>query len=174
MQLTRATDYAVRIMIHLAILPEATRLAAPELARGINAPESFVSKILQQLVQHGLVTSYRGAGGGFQLAIPPEEISLLHVVEMMEGPLQINLCLPGESSCCRKSWCGAHPVWNRAQDALKQMLASASIAQLARDSAARISLAANLKQKTAHTKNETFQIEHPIEPSLPGPRKQQD
>ncbi len=77
MQITRATDYAVRIMIHLAALPEETRLAAPELARGIQAPESFVSKVLQQLVQRGMVTSHRGAGGGFQLAVAPESVSLL-------------------------------------------------------------------------------------------------
>ena len=134
MQITRATDYAVRIMIHFAGLPEGTRLAAPELARGIQAPESFVSKVLQQLVQRGMVTSHRGAGGGFQLAVTPEKVSLLDVVEMVEGPLQINLCLAGEASCDLSSWCGAHPIWNDAQAALKKVLASASIARLARDS----------------------------------------
>ncbi len=138
MQITRATDYAVRIMIHLASLPEETRLAAPELARGIQAPESFVSKVLQQLVQRGMVTSHRGAGGGFQLAVAPENVSLLDVVEMVEGPLQINLCLAGEASCDFSSWCGAHPIWNEAQTALKKVLASASIARLARDSMANL------------------------------------
>lgn len=173
MQLTRATDYAVRIMIHLATLPEETRLAAPDLARGIGAPESFVSKVLQQLVQRGLVASYRGAGGGFQLAVPPEKISLLEVVEMVEGPLQINLCLPGEASCDRKSWCGAHPVWSQAQDALKKVLASASIAQLARDSLANLNAAANPRNKTPKAKGETLQIESKAPPQ-PGRRKRQD
>jgi len=136
MQITRATDYAVRIMIRLAALPEEERLAAPELARGIQAPESFVSKILQQLVQRGMVTSHRGAGGGFQLAVAPENVSLLDVVEMVQGPLQINLCVAGESSCDLSAWCGAHPIWNEAQAALRKVLASASIARLARDSMA--------------------------------------
>lgn len=139
MQITRATDYAVRVMIYLATLPEVARIPAPALARGIQAPESFVSKVLQQLVQRGMVTSHRGAGGGFQLAVRPEKVSLLDVVEMVEGPLQINLCLPGEATCDRKSWCGAHPIWSEAQAALKRVLARASIARLARESVANLS-----------------------------------
>jgi Rrf2 family protein len=153
MQITRATDYAVRIMIYLAALQSETRVAAPELARGIEAPESFVSKILQQLVQRGMVTSHRGAGGGFQLAVRPETISLLDIVEMVEGPLQINLCLPGEATCDRKSWCGAHPIWSEAQNALKSVLASASIARLAKDSLT------NFSKMSASTPARTLQIE---------------
>lgn len=153
MQITRATDYAVRVMIYLAILPEETRVAAPVVALGIQAPASFVSKVLQQLVRRGMVTSHRGAGGGFQLAVPPEKISLLDVVEMVEGPLQINLCLPGEASCDRKSWCGAHPIWGDAQAALKNVLASASIARLARESVA------NLAKVAESTAQKAVQIE---------------
>jgi Rrf2 family protein len=157
MQITRATDYAVRIMIHLAALPEDTRVAAPELARGIQAPEAFVSKVLQQLVQRGMVTSHRGSGGGFQLAVVPESVSLLDVVEMVEGPLQINLCLAGEASCDRSSWCGAHPIWNEAQAALKNVLASASIARLARESMA------NLANEASKNPNGNIRIQ-PAEP----------
>ena len=122
--------------------------------RGIQAPESFVSKVLQQLVQRGMVTSHRGAGGGFRLAVLPEGVSLLDVVEMVEGPLQINLCLAGEASCDRSSWCGAHPIWNEAQLALKNVLASASIARLARESMA------NLAGETNSTENGNIRI-HP-------------
>jgi len=136
MQITRATDYAVRVLIHLATLPESSRVAAPVLAQAIRAPESFVSKVLQQLVQRGLISSHRGAGGGFQLAVLPGNVSLLDVVEMMEGPVQVNLCLEGEAACDFSSWCGAHPIWNEAQTALKNVLASASIARLAKDSTA--------------------------------------
>ncbi len=134
MQITRATDYAVRVMTHLATLPEGARVPVAELARAGGAPESFVSKVLQQLVRCGMVTSLRGMGGGFQLAVRPEQVTLLEVVEGVEGPLQINLCLPGIQSCDRKSWCGAHPIWEEAQAALKRTLASATIAHLAHDS----------------------------------------
>jgi Rrf2 family protein len=134
MQITRATDYAVRATIHLGMLPTLVRVPGPALARAIGAPESFVSKVLQQLVQAGLVSSQRGMRGGFQLARRAADISLLEVVEAVEGPTQLNLCLPPEPDCSRKEWCGAHPVWAEAQEALVRVLGEASIAQLARAS----------------------------------------
>jgi Rrf2 family protein len=134
MQINRATDYAVRATIHLARVPASTRVPGPELAQAIGAPESFVSKVLQQLVQAGLVTSQRGMRGGFRLARRAADMSLLEVVEAIEGPTQLNLCLPQGPNCSMKAWCGAHPVWAEAQAALVKVLGKASIAQLARDS----------------------------------------
>lgn len=135
MQITRATDYAVRVMIHLASVPALTKVHGPVLARAIDAPESFVSKVLQQLVQAGLVTSQRGTRGGFQLARRATDISLLQVVEAIEGPTELNLCIPAGPNCNKKDWCGAHPVWMEAQAALVKVLGKASIAQLAHDTA---------------------------------------
>ena len=134
MQINRATDYAVRVTIHLATIPVSARVSGPALARVIGAPESFVSKVLQQLVQAGLVTSQRGMRGGFQLARRTADMSLLEVVEAIEGPMQLNLCLPQGPNCSQKEWCGAHPVWAEAQAALAKVLGKASIAQMARDS----------------------------------------
>jgi Rrf2 family protein len=134
MQITRATDYAVRVTIHLATVPALTMVPVPVLAHAIDAPRSFVSKVLQRLVQAGLVTSQRGTRGGFQLARSAADISLLDVVEAIEGPTQINLCLPQGPNCKRKDWCAAHPVWADAQAALVKVLGKASIEQLARDS----------------------------------------
>ena len=138
MQITRATDYAVRVTIHLAAVPASARVPGPVLARAVGAPESFVAKILQQLVQAGLVNSQRGMRGGFQLARSAADMSLLEVVEAVEGPTQLNLCLPPEPDCNRKEWCGAHPVWAEAQAALVNVLGKASIAQLACDSTANL------------------------------------
>ncbi len=130
MQITRATDYAVRVTIHLATVPASTRVPGPVVARAIGAPESFVSKVLQQLVQARLATSQRGMRGGFQLARGAADMSLLEVVEAIEGPTQLNLCLPEGPNCSRKEWCGAHPVWAEAQAALVKVLGKTSIAQL--------------------------------------------
>ena len=140
MQITRGTDYAVRVMVHLATLPEGSRVPVTELARVGGAPESFVSKILQQLVRSGMVNSSRGMGGGFMLAVDPANVTLLDVVEAIEGPLQINLCLPGEHTCDRKTQCSVHPVWQEAQAALKAILRTASIRRLARESTAILAL----------------------------------
>jgi len=130
-------------MVYMAMLPHESRVPLSQLADAGGAPVSFVSKVLQRLAQRGMLTSNRGRGGGFQLAVNAEETSLLQVVEAIEGPLQINLCLPGEQTCDRKSWCAAHPVWNEAQDALKHVLASASIARMARESMANLAAAGN-------------------------------
>jgi Rrf2 family protein len=134
MQINRATDYAVRVTIHLATVPVLARVPGPVLARAIDAPESFVSKVLQQLVQSGLILSQRGMRGGFRLARRAADISLLEVVEAIEGPTQLNLCVPPGSNCSRNDWCGAHPVWAEAQAALVKVLGKASIAQLAHNS----------------------------------------
>lgn len=120
--------------MHLAMVPASVRVREPALAHAIDAPESFVSKVLQQLVQAGLVSSQRGARGGFQLARPADDISLLEVVEAIEGPTQFNLCVPLGPNGSRKDWCAAHSVWMEAQAALVNVLGRASIAQLTRDS----------------------------------------
>lgn len=132
MQLTRAADYATRVMVHLAGLPAGSRASLPELAAAVEVPDHFLSKVLQALGRNGLIQSQRGASGGFVLSADPERISLLDVVEAIEGPIRLNLCLgPGEG-CTRKSRCPVHLVWANAQDALVGVLRAASIASLAR------------------------------------------
>ena len=133
MKINRATDYAVRVMLQLASLPLKSKgqLVALERATGVRG--SFLSKVLQRLVHAGLVTSYRGNGGGFCLPVNGDKISLLEVIEVMEGPTHLNQCLISGLSCERKPWCGVHPVWERAQAALKEVLGGVSIGQLARD-----------------------------------------
>jgi Rrf2 family protein len=131
MQLTRAADYAVRIMIHLATLPSGSCPSGAELASAQEIPEHFAIKVLQGLVRARLLASYRGSGGGFALAVDPEQISLLDVVEAIEGPTALNLCLTQPSSCARHPLCAAHRVWVEAQAAMTGVLRAASIASLA-------------------------------------------
>ena len=71
MQLTRAADYAVRVMIHLAKLPDGTRVNRDGLAEAADVPTHFLSKVLQILVRARLIAAHRGTSGGFSLAIPP-------------------------------------------------------------------------------------------------------
>ena len=137
MQLTRAADYAVRVMLHLATLPRGVRASRAQLAKAAEAPPSFVAKILQQLVGAHLVRSHAGRSGGFELALPPAQVSLLDVVTAMEGPVCLNHCLPPIKDCQRSSWCPAHPIWAEAQAALQRVLADASLDRLLAANAAR-------------------------------------
>ena len=138
MQVTRATDYAVRIMLELASLPLGEKVQLNELIESTGVRGSFLSKVVQRLVHAGMVSSHRGTRGGFSLRVPGEEITLLDVIEAIEGPTQMNLCLGNGPGCDRKSWCGVHPVWQKAQSAFIQMLASESIAHLARETKANL------------------------------------
>lgn len=131
MQLTRAADYAVRVMIHLAALPAGTRVQRNSLAEATGVPESFMSKVLQGLVRARLITSRRGIDGGFELAPAAENRSLLDVIEAIEGPIQLNFCLGPGHNCERQNYCAAHFVWAEAQDAMTQVLRRAKVADLA-------------------------------------------
>jgi Rrf2 family protein len=132
MQLTRAADYAVRVMIHMAGLPPGSRTSRSALALAAACPEQFLSKVLQDLTRAGLVVSHRGNTGGFELPAGPSGACLLDVVEAVEGPIRLNTCLHNDEACERQSWCPAHSVWARAQDAMVTVLRETSIADLAR------------------------------------------
>lgn len=132
MQLTRAADYAVRVMIHLAGLPAGKRTSRTELAEAAECPEQFLSKVLQGLTRAGLIVSHRGNTGGFELPDVHRTASVLQVVEAIEGPVRLNLCLHADHVCPRQVWCPAHPVWAEAQDAMAKVLEAASIDELAR------------------------------------------
>ena len=102
-----------------------------ELSEAAGVRQNFLSKILQRLVHEGLVSSHRGTGGGFCLREVPRRVTLLQVIEAMEGPTQLNVCLGEGPSCERKTWCGVHPVWRKAQEVLAEVLASVTIQELA-------------------------------------------
>jgi Rrf2 family protein len=131
MQLTRAADYAVRVMVHLATLPEDQRALLPELARATEAPGSFLSKVLQSLAHAGLILSRRGKAGGFSILARGRSASMRDVVEAVDGPICLNVCLNGGKDCDRRSWCPAHPMWARAQRAMLDVLMSATVSAMA-------------------------------------------
>jgi Rrf2 family protein len=137
MQLTRAADYAVRVMIHLAGLPPETRASRAELAVAAECPEQFLSKVLQSLTRAGLVLSHRGNTGGFELPNLHREATMLEVVEAIEGPMRLNICLNSDRACARQEWCPAHDVWTNAQAAVAQVLRGTTITQMAEKAAVR-------------------------------------
>ncbi len=132
MQLTRAADYATRVMVHLAGLPTETRASRSELAETAQCPEQFLSKVLQSLTKAGLVVSHRGNTGGFELPADKRNSSLLDIIEAVEGPVRLNICLVSDDSCPRQSWCPAHGVWIEAQEALLRVLRQTNISELAK------------------------------------------
>ncbi|MGA2149993.1 MAG: Rrf2 family transcriptional regulator [Bryobacteraceae bacterium] len=132
MQLTRAADYAVRVMVHLAGLKPGVRASRAELADAAGCPEQFLAKVMQTLARAQMVISHRGNTGGFELPEAQRRASLLDVIEAVEGPIHLNLCIDSACGCERKSWCPAHRVWVEAQVAMTGVLRNARLDDLAR------------------------------------------
>lgn len=133
MQLTRAADYAVRVMITLAGMPPGARASRESLAGAAEVPSQFLGKVLQSLTRSQLIVSHRGSRGGFSLARPSSNISMLDVVQSIEGPIQLNVCLGQDDACGRRWFCSAHEVWRTAQAVLSGVLQSAKLDRLAAD-----------------------------------------
>src|SRR5436305_13602933 len=117
MQLTRAADYAVRVMMHMAGLKPGTRTSRSELATAAGCPAQFLSKVLQDLTRAGLVVSHRGNTGGFELPALRQTATVLEVVEAVAGPIRLNVCLASGRSCARQSCCPARAMSATAQAA---------------------------------------------------------
>jgi Rrf2 family protein len=130
MQITRQADYAVRAVLHLARIGGAERSATSAIAREQNIPPSFLAKIISQLSIAGLLHTSRGARGGVSLARDPKDITLLEVVEAIDGPIQLNECLGEDGSCMFENNCPIKPVWCDVQNELVRRLKATNFADL--------------------------------------------
>ena len=130
MQLTRAADYAIRVMVELA-RDDQRRVSLSTLAAETETPESFLSKVLQALARADLIDSQRGHAGGFTLSATGRAANVRQVVEAIEGPIALNVCVGAGQHCARNLYCPAHPVWARAQRAMLRELECATIADMA-------------------------------------------
>jgi Rrf2 family protein len=128
MQITRQADYAVRAMVYLAQLGPDRRASTSQIAQEKQIPPSFLAKIVSQLSVAGLLQTSRGARGGVSLAKSPTEISLLDVVEAIDGPILLNECVADNGVCAFGDDCPMKPVWCEAQSELVNRLDSTSFA----------------------------------------------
>jgi Rrf2 family protein len=128
MQITRQADYAVRAVLYLAQLGEDKRAATSQIAQQQQIPPSFLAKIVSQLSVAGLLQTSRGARGGVSLARSPEEISLLEVVEAIDGPILLNECVGQNGACVFGDDCPMRPIWCDAQAELVTRLRGTNFA----------------------------------------------
>ncbi|MBI5055198.1 MAG: Rrf2 family transcriptional regulator [Nitrospirae bacterium] len=130
MHITRKADYAVRCVLFLSRHIDRVS-SVDEISGEMSVPKTFLAKILQRLMKTGIVNSTRGVKGGFQLARGPEEISLLDVVEAIDGPVAMNVCAVDKKMCGFSSSCSVHPVWIELRKDIKNRLKSWTFAKLA-------------------------------------------
>ncbi len=130
MQITRQADYAVRAVLYLARLGGNERAATSSVAEEQRIPPSFLAKIISQLSIAGLLHTSRGARGGVTLAREPKEITLLEVIEAIDGPIQLNECVGEDPNCTFDEGCPLRSVWCDAQEVLVKRLKGTNFQQL--------------------------------------------
>lgn len=130
--ISRHTDYAARIVLHLALEGEGARVTAREIAERRLIPPAFIRRIVSRLSAVGILRTSRGNGGGITLARPASRITLLEVVTAMEGELALNGCTADPESCPLSPTCTVRATWEGATVALAKYLKKADFASLAR------------------------------------------
>jgi Rrf2 family protein len=134
MQITRQADYALRAMIYLAKLDPTQRAATSQIAEEQKIPPSFLAKIISQLSIAGLIHTSRGARGGVSMARSPEEVSVLEVVEAIDGPISLNDCTGDPSACPFGDDCPLRPLWCETQAELIDRLRKTNFARFVTES----------------------------------------
>ena len=123
MKLSMAAELGIRGILTLAEEHGGGPVPLEEICRRRDLPKEYVAKIFTSLTRAGLVDAVRGKGGGHFLARPPEEITLLEVIEAIEGPLATNLCQHTPSRC-KEVDCPVRPVWSEIQEQVRTLLGS--------------------------------------------------
>ncbi len=136
MQITRQSEYAIKILVDLASVPQGEVVHSKAIAERKKIPEKFLQKTIQVLVRAGMVESRRGNLGGVRLAVDPDSLTIADVVAAIEGPVTINLCMDDRFSCENKSVCQLHQILKRGQKALLSELSKETLGDIARAIAA--------------------------------------
>ena len=133
MRLSHLADYAVVLMTAAARYPAGARLSATELSADTGVPLPTTQKLMGQLASCGLLSSARGAGGGFALSKPPSEISLADIVEAVEGPIALTMCSDSNNhDCILDAHCRVKPHIGVVGRAVRGALGGVSLTELAR------------------------------------------
>jgi FeS assembly SUF system regulator len=131
MRLSHLADYAVVLMTAAARRSAGERLSATELAGETGVPLPTAQKLMGQLASAGLLSSVRGAGGGFALSRPATQISLADIVEAVEGPIAMTVCSEGRNDCALDAHCRIKPHMGIVGTAVRGALGAVSLVELA-------------------------------------------
>lgn len=130
LRLNKLTDYAVVALTRMAGAPEET-FTAPRLSGETAVPVPTVAKLMKQLNKSGLVSSQRGASGGYTLSRAPERITVAEVIEAMEGPISLTACVEGaDDSCSVVALCPMSGNWNKVNRVIHQALKELTLADM--------------------------------------------
>jgi Rrf2 family protein len=123
MRLSRKSDYALRAIRHLSNLPTDRLGSINSISEAESVPREFLAKILKDLTRSGLLVSYQGVTGGYRLSRPPKSITMLDVIEAIDGPVHLNLCTEGRNcGCDQYDTCPMRAFWEVQEHRFKSAL----------------------------------------------------
>ncbi|MGI5820386.1 MAG: RrF2 family transcriptional regulator [Armatimonadota bacterium] len=127
----RNTGYGLRALLHMAAHRDVEAFTAEELAEAADTSTDFMHKIMRSLRDAGIVSARRGPSGGFSFERDPDTVTLLEVVDAVQGPFNVNRCVIGLGVCPRSGSCRLRPTWLRIQDELEAGLSAQTIGEIA-------------------------------------------
>lgn len=131
LRISKLTDYGTVLLAHLAE-NQVTVCSATDVAQATGIAVPTVSKLLKSLARAELVTSTRGANGGYRLARPPQQISAADVIDALEGPVSITECSSSDSDCEHEGVCSVGGAWQRINVAIRRALQDVTLNDLLR------------------------------------------
>ena len=130
LRLNRLTDYAVVVMTQMAQRPDRVT-TAPQIAQDIGPPLPTVAKLLNALARDGLITSHRGAAGGYTLSGEAANITVAAIIQTLEGPISLTACVDGSDDHCDvESLCPMRGNWNKVNQAIREALEQVTLADM--------------------------------------------
>jgi Rrf2 family protein len=137
LRLSKKADYALIALSYMAAPGQRPVVSAREMAERHDLPLELLAKVLQRLVQRGLLTSVQGINGGYRLARPAAEVSVAQVVEAIDGPLMLTACADGaDDPCSQYAKCNIRDPLHRIRERIAAALVECSIAELVTEAAA--------------------------------------
>jgi FeS assembly SUF system regulator len=130
LRLSKLTDYGTVVMTYLARQPDRLHTAG-EISGQIQVAIPTVSKLLKKLARQGLVISHRGAKGGYSLARPADAITVVELLDALEGPVGLTECGTSIGTCAQESSCSVRANWQRINVAVREALGGVTLAELA-------------------------------------------
>lgn len=130
-RLSKGAEYAIRGLVYMAMREDGKVSYIEDIAKSTDVPQPYLAKLFQTLAKKGFVRSYRGPGGGFLLARPTSEITLLEIIETMEGRIFLNDCLIHKGFCHRDEICPVHEIWKEAEARFLDVLKHSTLDKLA-------------------------------------------
>jgi Rrf2 family protein len=130
LRLSKKVDYALIALMHLAQQGEGSAWSAREIASGYGMPQDLLAKILQKLAREGLVVSHQGTKGGYSLGRPADRITVVSIVEAVDGRPSLTECFSDDGACEQFDTCNVKSPLARLNDQVLRMLATVTIAKM--------------------------------------------